>query len=95
MGTNNSNPDDLYNLDTHEEETPVAVDPKILNEQDLLNAVRRLTEIVDNASKDDKFNIGDIIQLEEDLKDLSLAPNMDDVDFVLRLFQKLRRSTKL
>lgn len=92
MGTNHTNTDDIEIL---KEDAPIVAEPKILNEQDLLNAVRRLIEIVDNASQDDKFNIGDIIQLQEDLKELTLAPSMDDVDFVLSLFRKLRISTKL
>lgn len=92
MGTNNTNTDDTKILKA---DAPIVNEPKILNEQDLLNAVRRLIEIVDNASQDDKFNIGDIIQLQEDLKELTLAPSMDDVDFVLSLFRKLRISTKL
>lgn len=75
-----------------------AVDTKyngdVITEEDLMRSVKRLVQALDEASQDESFNVGDLIQIEEDLKDLSYNPNIDEAEFVQLLFKRFQDAKK-
>ncbi len=66
----------------------------VITEEDLLRSIKRLVQALDEASQDESFNVGDLIQIEEDLKDLSSDPDIDETEFVQLLFKRFQDAKK-
>lgn len=66
---------------------------KVINEEDLMKSVKRLLQALDEASQDESLNVGDLIQLEEDAKDLLYDPDIDE-ELVQHLFKRFQNAKK-